>query len=117
MAGLRRHRGAAIITYHRSWTYFAHRFGLNVVAELEPKPGIPPSPRHLAEVVEIASRHAVKAVLVEPFYEKKGPQFVASKTGFKVVEAANAVGGQPDATDYVAMLDNVVRRLLAALEG
>lgn len=115
MVALRPYRGAKIVTYHRSWSYFASRFGLTVAEELEPKPGIPPSPKHLAEVIETAKAGGVKALLKEPFYEKKGPEFVASKAGLKVVEAANAVGGQPEAADYVSMIGNVVDKMAGAL--
>lgn len=117
MGTMRRFRDSKIVTYHRSWVYFAERFGLDVVAELEPKPGIPPSPGHLAEVIGIARAQNVRAILVEPFYERKGPAFVAGKTGAVVVEAANSVGGQREAADYIAMIDNVVKRLSKALES
>jgi ABC-type Zn uptake system ZnuABC Zn-binding protein ZnuA len=115
LGAMRPHRGSKIITYHRSWVYFTNRFGLEVVAELEPKPGIPPSPGHLAEVIERARSAGAALLLMEPFYERKGPEFVASRTGIRVVEAANSVGGQPEATDYVAMLDNVVQKAKAVL--
>ncbi len=115
MGKLRPHRGAKIVTYHRSWSYLASRFGLEVAEELEAKPGIPPSPKHLAEVIETARAGGVKVLLKEPFYERKGPDFVAAKAGLTVVEAANTVGGQKEASDYIAMLDNVVRRVADAL--
>ena len=115
LATMRPYAGKRIVTYHRSWSYFAHRFGLVVAAELEPKPGIPPSPGHVAEVVNRVKGEGIKVLLMEPFYSRKAPDLVASQTGIKVVECCNTVGGQPEATDYLAMMDNIVRRVSTAL--
>jgi zinc/manganese transport system substrate-binding protein len=115
LAAMRPHAAKKIVTYHRSWSYFAHRFGLVVADELEPKPGIPPSPGHVAEVVNRIQTEGVKLLLMEPFYSRKAPDLVASRTGIAVVECANSVGGQPEASDYLAMIDNVVSRVSAAL--
>lgn len=116
LAVMRPHAGKKIITYHRSWSYFAHRFGLIVADELEPKPGIPPSPGHVAAVIKRVQADQIRALLMEPFYSRKAPDLVASQTGITVVECANTVGGQPEATDYLTMLDNVVARVSAAFE-
>lgn len=117
LASMRPHAGARIITYHRSWSYFARRFGLIVAAELEPKPGIPPSPKHVAEVIKRAQAEDVKVLLMEPFYERKAPDLVASQTGLKVIVCANSVGGQPGTVDYLSMLDNVVSRVSTAFRA
>ncbi len=111
---LRPLKGTELITYHRSWGYFAQRFGLNVVAQLEPKPGIPPSPGHLRYVVEAAQQQKVHVILMEPYYDRKAADFVTGKTGAVVVEATNAVDGQPGIDDYFSVIDNVVRRLKEA---
>jgi len=116
-AAMKPYRGTKIVTYHRSWSYFTQRFGLVVIAELEPKPGIEPTPAHLSELVDKVKSEGVKFVLMEPFYSRQGPDWLAGKTGIRVVEAANSVGGQSEATDYVAMIDHLVKRCLAALEG
>lgn len=104
-------RGQNIVTYHKSWIYLANRFGLTVVTELEPKPGIPPTASHLTEVATTAKADGVKILLQEPFYSDKAARRVAAQTGAKVVVVANAVGGQPEATDYLALMDLIVRRL------
>lgn len=108
-------RGQKIITFHRSWIYFLNRFGLDVAEELEPKPGVPPSPGHVLEVIEKVKALNTRALLMEPFYSRKAPDLIADKTGLKVVECANAVGGEDAAKDYLAMIDNIVERLCAAL--
>ena len=110
-------RGKKIVTYHCSWSYFANRFGLVVAAELEPKPGIPPSPSHLAAVIDRMKADNVRVVLMEPFYSRKAADLVASRTGAAVLVRANSVGGQPDATDYIAMIDMVVKLLHEALRA
>jgi len=116
LATMRPHAGQKVVTYHRSWSYFAHRFGLVVVEELEPKPGIPPSPGHLADVVKRVEAEAVKVLLMEPFYSRKAPDLLASETGINVVECANSSGGQAEATDYLTMIDNIVTRVSTALD-
>jgi ABC-type Zn uptake system ZnuABC Zn-binding protein ZnuA len=115
LATMQPYKGQKVVTYHRSWSYFANRFGLTVSEELEPKPGIPPSPGHVAEVVERIKAESVKILVMEPFYSRKAPDLVASETGITVVECANSVGGQPEATDYLSMLDNVVEKVTGAM--
>jgi ABC-type Zn uptake system ZnuABC Zn-binding protein ZnuA len=104
-------RGQKIVTYHKSWIYFTNRFGLTVTAELEPKPGVPPTAVHLAEVVETVKADGVKIILQEPFYSTKAADQIAGKTGARVVAVANSVGGQPEATDYLALMDLIVKRM------
>jgi ABC-type Zn uptake system ZnuABC Zn-binding protein ZnuA len=107
-------RGQKIVTYHRSWVYFAHRFGLGIAAELEPKPGVPPTAAHLAEVAETTKAEGVKIILQEAFYSTKAANQLAGKTGARVVVVANSVGGQPEATDYLALMDLIVSRIAQA---
>lgn len=114
---MRPFRGAKIAAYHRSWVYFARRFGLEVAAELEPKPGVPPSPSHLRGVVERIRREDIRALLVEPFYDPRAPKLVAERTGINVLTLAISVGGQDGVDDYLALISNIVARLSVALEG
>ena len=109
-------RGVEILTYHRSWIYFTNRFGLVVADEMEPKPGIPPSPGHVLEVIEKVKSAHIRALLMEPFYERKAPDLIAEKTGLKVLVSANSVGGDESAKDYFSMIDNVVDKLAGALK-
>ena len=116
-ARMRPHAGAKIVTYHRSWTYFAHRFGLQVVAEVEPKPGIPPSPGHLVRVIDTVQAEGVGLILLEPFYSRASADMVAAKTGAIVAVCANSVDGEAAASDYLALMDLVVDRVSGALEA
>jgi zinc/manganese transport system substrate-binding protein len=104
-----------IVTYHRSWSYFANRFNLDIVAELEPKPGIPPGPAHILKVINIMKSEKVRIILMEPFYNRDDADAVAKKTDAKVVVVPNAVTGQKKTGDYIAMIDNVVTQLSEAL--
>ena len=104
-------RGQGLVTYHKSWIYFANRFGLRVVGELEPQPGIPPTAAHLAKLVATMKAEPVDLILQEPFYSTKAAERVAAATGARVVVAANSVGGRPEATDYLALMDRIVAEL------
>jgi ABC-type Zn uptake system ZnuABC Zn-binding protein ZnuA len=104
-------RGQKIITYHRSWLYLANRFGMSVSGELEPKPGVPPTAAHLTELAENAKSDGVKIILQEPFYSTKAANQLAERSGAHVVVVANSVGGQPEAGDYLTLLDLIVGKL------
>jgi zinc/manganese transport system substrate-binding protein len=109
-------KGQSVVAYHDSWPYFAHRFGLNIDTFLEPKPGIPPSPSHLADVIEKMKTQKIKAILVEPFHDRKIAEKVASSTGAKVVDFAQYPGGLPNTDSYVKLIDRLVANLSAALK-
>jgi zinc/manganese transport system substrate-binding protein len=109
-------KGQSVVAYHDSWVYFAHRFGLNIDTFLEPKPGIPPSPSHLAEVIEKMNAQKMKAIIVEPFHDRKIAEKVASSTGAKVVDFAQYPGGLPNTDTYVKLIDRLVANLSAALK-
>lgn len=109
-------KGQHIVAYHDSWPYFAHRFGVNIDIFLEPKPGIPPSPSHLAEVInEIKAQH-IKAIIVEPFQDRKVAERVATESGAKVVDFAQFPGGLPGTDRYPNLIDKLVSNLVAALK-
>ena len=86
-----------------------------MAGELEPKPGIPPSPAHLSTIIDLVKNSGIKVVLLEPFYQRKAADLVAEKTGAKAVVCANAVGGQKEATDYLALMDVIVTKLADAM--
>ena len=109
-------KGQSVVAYHDSWPYFAHRFGLNIDVFLEPKPGIPPSPSHLTEVIAQMKAQKVKAIIVEPFHDRRIAEKVASATGAKVVEFSQFPGGLPGTDSYVKLIDTLVSRLAAALK-
>ena len=109
-------KGKPIVTYHPTWRYFAARFGLVSEVYLEPKPGIPPSPPHLAEVMQKMTEQKIGVVLVEPFQSRKTAEAVAQRTGASVVDVCQFPGGLPGTDgDYVALLDADVKTIATAL--
>ena len=105
-----------VVAYHDSWPYFAHRFGINIDIFLEPKPGIPPSPSHLTEVIAQIKAQHVKAIIVEPYHDRRIAEKVASATGAKVVEFSQFPSGIPGTDSYVKLIDTLVSRLADALK-
>jgi zinc/manganese transport system substrate-binding protein len=109
-------KGKPIVTYHPTWRYFAARFGLVSEVYLEPKPGIPPSPPHLAEVMQKMKEQHIGLVLVEPFQSRKTAEAVAERTGARVVDVCQFPGGLSGTEgDYVGLLDADVKAIASAL--
>jgi zinc/manganese transport system substrate-binding protein len=107
--------GSKIITFHRSWSYFAHWLGIVVAGEVEPKPGIAPSPSHTAELMQLIRQGNIKAIVVDPFYDMSAPEQIVRATDAKVIRLATSVGGVDAATDYISMIDYDVTTLAKAL--
>jgi zinc/manganese transport system substrate-binding protein len=117
-AALAAFKGTPIVTYHPTWKYFATRFGLVSDLYLEPKPGIPPSPPHLAEVMQKMTEGKIRVVLVEPFQSRKTAEAVAERTNAVVVDVCQFPGGVPGtANDYVALMDADVKAIVAGLSA
>lgn len=110
------YKGTKIVTYHRSWPNFVDRFGLEVIGYVEPKPGIPPSPSHTLDLIDEMKRQGVKLIAVEPYFDLKTPQAVATQVGGKVLVLAPSVGGTKEATDYIALFDYDVNLMVTALK-
>ncbi|HJQ54033.1 MAG TPA: metal ABC transporter substrate-binding protein [Gemmatimonadaceae bacterium] len=111
------YRGAKIVTYHRDFIYFAQRFGLTIVDELEPKPGISPSPAHLAQVIGEMKRTNAKIILVQPFQNRKTAETVARQTGATVIDAPQQPGAASNTSSYFDNMDNLVHAIAVALGG
>jgi ABC-type Zn uptake system ZnuABC Zn-binding protein ZnuA len=110
------HRGVRAVDDHPIWTYFARRFGIDIVGHLEPKPGVPPTTRHLQEIVERMKAGDVRLILAAAYYDPRHADFVAAQTGAIVVRMANQVGARPGTDDYLAMIDYDVRQVVGALQ-
>jgi zinc/manganese transport system substrate-binding protein len=109
------YRGSRLVTYHRSWTNFIRRYGLEVVDFVEPKPGVPPSPSHLFELVRTMKAQKVKLILVEPYFDLKTPSSIAQKAGAKVIVMYPSIGGAPGLDDYITLFDRNVEALAEGL--
>jgi ABC-type Zn uptake system ZnuABC Zn-binding protein ZnuA len=108
--------GNRIVTFHRSWTYFAGWLGLVVADQVEPKPGIQPSPSHTAELIRLVRDGNIRAIVVEPFYDRSAAEQIARSTNAKVLRLVTSVGGVDEAKDYISMMDYNVRTLAGALK-
>lgn len=78
-------RNKDILAYHKNWAYFSDAFGLNIVGYIEPKPGIPPSAKHVQYMTNLIKEQDIKLMLVASYFEKKSPQMIESKTGINAV--------------------------------
>ncbi|MEO8194530.1 MAG: metal ABC transporter substrate-binding protein [Gemmatimonadales bacterium] len=111
------YRGSKVVTYHKDFVYFANRFGLNIVEELEPKPGISPSPSHLARVIGTMKAQNARVILVQPYQNRRTAETVARQTGAKVLDMPQQPGARPNTGTYVEMMDNLVVTLANGLRG
>jgi zinc/manganese transport system substrate-binding protein len=111
------YKGVKIVTYHRSWPNFADHFGFDVIGYVEPKPGIPPSPSHTLDLIAEMKRQNVKVILVEPYFDLKTPNSIASNTGAQVVVLAPSVGAEKEITDYIKLFDYDVDKIVAAFKA
>jgi zinc/manganese transport system substrate-binding protein len=110
-------RGKPVVAWHTSWRYFAEYNGMNIVGFMEPKPGVPPSPSHLAGLMATIRRTGAKVIVMEPFYDRRTADLVASRTGIKVLILPPSVGGLRGApvNDYLSLMRYDVAQLAAAL--
>jgi ABC-type Zn uptake system ZnuABC Zn-binding protein ZnuA len=108
------YRGAKIVTYHKDFVYFAERFNLEVVETLEPKPGIAPSPAHLATVIATMKADKARLILVQPFQNRKTAETVARQTDGVVLDIPQQPGAIPNTDTYVDLMDYIVRTLATA---
>ena len=109
-------RGEQVVAYHDSWPYLANRFGLKIELFLEPKPGIPPTPVHLAEVITQMRNDHIRAILVEPYQNRRTAETVAAETGAAVVDVAQFPGAIKGTDgDYIASMDYIVHTIAKAL--
>lgn len=109
-------RGMAVVAYHNEWIYLTSFLGLNVERFLEPKPGIPPSPRHLTELEQFMRQHHVRAILQATFNPSEAAAALAEKTGVPVAVLCQNVGELPDVRSYIDLIDYNIRTLAEALQ-
>jgi ABC-type Zn uptake system ZnuABC Zn-binding protein ZnuA len=109
-------RGTELVTYHKEWEYLVKWLGLNVLGYVEDKPGIPPTPRHLEELVQTMQQRKVKALLASNYTNPNVPKSIAEKTGAKLVMLASSVGGEESIRNYGDLFDSIVGKLAGALK-
>ena len=113
-AELKPFSGREVVLYHRGAIYFLRRFGLKCFGELEARPGIPPSPAHVRELISGMKEHGVKAIVAESVYPKRFPEMVARETGGRFVVTPYSVGAF-GTKNYLDLIDMWVERYKEAL--
>jgi zinc/manganese transport system substrate-binding protein len=108
-------KGVKIVTYHQDWTYFANRFGLQIVGTIELKPGIEPTPNHLVNLVQHTKQEKAQ-VIIYGAQSDRFPRQLASQTGATVVRLQQTSGGSAETDTYIKFIDHNVRSLLAAVK-
>lgn len=107
-------RGLEIVTYHKNWVYFVSLFGLQEVGTVEPKPGIPPSPRHVTELVELMRERGIKIILAANYFDEQKIRTVASRVEAEPVIVPLYVGGADQTSSYLDLVDYWVDHLVEA---
>jgi len=109
--------GARVVSFHDSWPYFARRFDIRVVDFLEPKPGVPPTPSHVAELQRLLQRGSVQAILMESYFDDRVPRMLERTTGVPLVKVPVLVGAAPGVETPIQLFDSIVSSLVQALHG
>ncbi|MEO5568115.1 MAG: metal ABC transporter substrate-binding protein [Gemmatimonadaceae bacterium] len=109
-------KGKPVVAWHTSWRYFAEYTKMNIVAFMEPKPGVPPSPGHLASVIATVKRTGAKVIIMEPFYDRKTADVVAKQTGITVLQIPPSVEGVKGVDTYIKLITHDLTKLAAALK-
>ena len=111
------YKGASIVPYHPNFVYFADRFGLKLFGTVEPKPGIPPSPRYLNDLAESMKKAGVTVVVYQPYYDADACKEVAKRAGGTALAITTEVGGLPGTDDVFSKFDILVSSIASALSG
>jgi zinc/manganese transport system substrate-binding protein len=107
--------GTKFVSYHRDIVYFARRFKLIPSGEIEPKPGIPPTASHTAELIETMTSKKISMILTMPWFETRTPSSIARQTNAVVVTFASRPGAVPEAKDYISTVNYNVKSVFQVL--
>lgn len=109
-------RGTEVVAYHKEMEYLAKWLGISIIDYVEDKPGIPPSPRHLENLIQTMRQRKVKALLVSNITSPTIPQAVADKGGARMVVLPVSVGGEKGIEGYGDLFDAIIGRLAEGLK-
>lgn len=110
-------RGKQVIAYHKNWAYFADQFGLKVVEYIEPKPGIPPTPKHVQKITNLIKDMNIDLMLVASYFEKRKPQTIAQKTGIEALFLPLSVDAIPEVSDNFKLVDYWIEKINEAVQN
>jgi zinc/manganese transport system substrate-binding protein len=109
-------KGVPLVVYHKDMSYFINWAGMREAGSLEPKPGIPPTPSHLAELLEQMKRDPAKAIVYSAYSDPKPAEFLAGRSGVPQVMLPFTVGGTDKAKDLFGLFDDTIERLLKTVK-
>jgi len=101
-----------IVFFHSAWIYFADRFGIKIAGYVEPKPGIPPTPSHNADIIQLIKKKNIKLIVMDIFYSDNAPNQIAGVTGAKVLKIPTQVYGKEIIYSYIDLIDNIVTQIV-----
>ncbi len=113
---VRKLSGAEVIYYHNSWPYFNEYAGIEAVDFIEPYPGVPPSPSHIKELIDICQARQLSIIAVEPYFDKRVPRRIAEESNAAVVTLYPSVGGRDEKETYLEWLEGNLDALIEALK-
>ena len=108
-------QGKEVIAYHNEWPYLAEFLGIKIEQFLEPKPGIPPSPKHLSFLEEYMKAHKIRVIVQPTYFSRAASEALAKRTGAKVVMLCQNLGELPQAGDFLSFIEFDVQQLVQAL--
>ena len=109
-------RGTPLVTYHKNWIYFVRLFGLEEAGTVEPKPGIPPSPKHVTSLINLMRERNIGIILAANYFDEQQIRTVAARTNAEAVIVPLYVGGADGVDDYFELVDHWIDGLLRAAE-
>jgi len=109
--------GTKIVTFHDSWPNFAKHFKLTIAGDVEPKPGIPPTPSHTLEIINLIRAQKIPVIIVAPYFDLKTPNYIGAQTGATVLSFYPSVGGVPEIKDYFSLFDYDIDAFVNAMKG
>jgi ABC-type Zn uptake system ZnuABC Zn-binding protein ZnuA len=107
--------GMRVVTYHRSWSYFAGAYGLRVVGTIEPRPGVAPSSDQLADLIRTMKRDSVRVLIAEPGLDSRTAQSVSKEAHVPLAVLPSSVGAESGINDYFDLFDRIFARLAKGL--
>ncbi len=109
-------KGVPVVVYHKDFSYFINWTGMREAGSLEPKPGIPPTPSHLAELIDQMKRAPAKVIVYSPYNSPQAAEFLSSRANIPAVMVPFTVGGTDKAKDLFGLFDDTLARLLVAVK-
>jgi len=111
------YKGTRVVTYHKLWTYFLAWADFTLTDTIEPKPGIPPSPSHVADLIKTMESQMVQLIISANYYPTKTPEIIAQKTGATFLSLPAMVEGRDGVNTYIELFDAIVGEITSTLKN